>query len=117
MCALKKYNYIFKKKIIQLQNKKMVWFSSIFKTNSLRDSDISFLENKIFEDKQSLLKMLIRQNNRIDELEKKYKHVLMDIKNLEEENIETTNELYKVMNQIEAVDNRIDILHSEYYNR
>ena len=32
------------------------------------------------------------------------------VKKLEEENIETTNTLYELMNSIEAVDSRIDII-------
>jgi len=37
------------------------------------------------------------------------------IKNLEEENIETSNCLYELSNQIDAVDARIDILAVEPY--
>jgi hypothetical protein len=48
--------------------------------------------------------------SKINELEEKYKGLLMDIKHLEEENIETTNVLYEIMNSVEAVDARIDIL-------
>jgi hypothetical protein len=44
------------------------------------------------------------------ELEEKYLCLLIDVKRLEEENIETTNTLYEVMNSVEAVDARIDIL-------
>jgi hypothetical protein len=47
---------------------------------------------------------------RLAEMEEKYLCLLMDVKRLEEENIETTNTLYEVMNSIEAVDARIDIL-------
>jgi hypothetical protein len=39
------------------------------------------------------------------------------IERLEEENIETTNTLYEVMNSIEAVDNRIDILSVEAFTK
>jgi archaellum component FlaC len=35
---------------------------------------------------------------------------------LEEENVETTNVLYEIMNSINAIDERIDILTSEPYN-
>jgi len=44
------------------------------------------------------------------ELEEKYKSLLLDIKHLEEENVETSNCLYELMNSIDAVDARIDIL-------
>lgn len=39
------------------------------------------------------------------------------IEKLEEENIETTNTLYEVMNSIDAVDARIDILTAEKWSR
>jgi hypothetical protein len=42
---------------------------------------------------------------KIEELEKR-------IVNLEGENIETTNVLYEVMHSVDAVDARIDILHT-----
>ena len=35
---------------------------------------------------------------------------------LEEENIESTNLIYELMNSLDAIDNRIDILMSEPYN-
>ena len=47
---------------------------------------------------------------KLEELEEKYQGLLLDVKRLEEENIETSNCLYEIMNSIEAVDNRIDIL-------
>ena len=46
-------------------------------------------------------------NDRITELEEKYQGLLMDVKRLEEENIGTTNELYRLENSLDA---RIDIL-------
>lgn len=45
----------------------------------------------------------IRSYKKIIELEER-------IEKLEEENIETTNLLYEIMNSVDAVDNRIDIL-------
>ena len=53
---------------------------------------------------------------RLSQLEMKYQDALEDIKRLEEENIETTNILYELMENIRALDNRIDILASEPYN-
>lgn len=47
---------------------------------------------------------------RLSQLEEKYQGALEDIKRLEEENIETSNCLYELMNSIEAVDARIDIV-------
>ena len=58
-------------------------------------------------------KPIVEENNVYDkliELQKKYECLLMDVKRLEEENIETTNTLYELMNSIKAVDLRIDIL-------
>jgi len=43
----------------------------------------------------------------VRQLEEKYSGALEDIKRLEEENIETTNELYRLENSLDA---RIDIL-------
>lgn len=50
---------------------------------------------------------------KVEELEQKYADALVDIKRLEEENIETSNVLYELMNSIDALDNRIDILFGE----
>jgi hypothetical protein len=50
---------------------------------------------------------------RIEELEERYSGALEDIKRLEEENIETTNVLYELMENIRALDNRIDIVAGE----
>jgi predicted nuclease with TOPRIM domain len=50
---------------------------------------------------------------RIEELEEKYSGALEDIKRLEEENIETTNCIYELMENIRALDNRIDIVAGE----
>lgn len=45
--------------------------------------------------------------SKLVELEEKYQDLLLDVKRLEEENIETTNELYRLENSLDA---RIDIL-------
>jgi septal ring factor EnvC (AmiA/AmiB activator) len=45
-----------------------------------------------------------------DDIYKKLQELEDRIKVLEEENVETTNTLYEVMNSIDAVDARIDIL-------
>jgi hypothetical protein len=52
----------------------------------------------------------ISLQERIEQLEEKYLGLLMDVKRLEEENIETTNTLYEIMHSIDAVDARIDIV-------
>ena len=48
--------------------------------------------------------------DRLAALEQNYYRALEDIKRLEEENIETTNILYELMENIRAVDARIDIV-------
>ena len=50
--------------------------------------------------------------NRLAELEEKYNCLLLDVKRLEEENIETTNELYRMENSLDA---RIDILAERFW--
>ena len=47
---------------------------------------------------------------KVNVLEQKYEGALDDIKRLEEENIETSNVLYELMENIRAVDARIDII-------
>lgn len=44
---------------------------------------------------------------RLIDLEEKYNALLLDVKRLEEENVETTNELYRLENSLDA---RIDII-------
>jgi hypothetical protein len=51
--------------------------------------------------------------DKLIDLEEKYNALLLDIKRLEEENIELTNCLYEIANSLES---RIDILSSEPYN-
>ncbi len=46
------------------------------------------------------------------QLEEKYNNLLLDVKHLEEENIETTNELYRIENSLDA---RIDILAERFW--
>ena len=58
----------------------------------------------------SLAKEVVRLEERITTLEQKYEGALIDINRLEEENVETTNCLYELMENIRAVDARIDIV-------
>ena len=51
--------------------------------------------------------------DRLEALEQKYYRALEDIKRLEEENIETSNVLYEIINSMEAIDRRIDIVFEE----
>jgi hypothetical protein len=57
-----------------------------------------------------LFKKMEELEQRVNVLEHNYEGALIDIKRLEEENIETTNCLYENANSINAVDARIDIL-------
>lgn len=54
---------------------------------------------------------------KLTELQEKYNGLLLDVKRLEEENIETSNTLYELMNSIDAVDARIDILILENWKK
>ena len=54
--------------------------------------------------------------DRLAALEQKYYGALEDIRRLEEENIETTNVLYELMENIRAVDARIDIVAEQLAN-
>ena len=64
--------------------------------------------NKSLEERITILENLVK------ELQEKYQGALMDIKRLEEENIETSNCLYELYNSTEAIDRRIDILFEEF---
>jgi hypothetical protein len=55
--------------------------------------------------------------NKLLELEEKYNSLLLDIKHLEEENVETSNCFYELSNSIDAVDARIDILTLENWSK
>ena len=61
----------------------------------------------------NLYMMISELQEKVKVLEDKYQGALADIKRLEEENIETTNTIYEIINMVEAVDNRIDILYGE----
>ena len=62
----------------------------------------------------SLHQMMQELEVRVNVLEEKYQGALEDIKRLEEENIETTNVLYELMENIRAVDARIDIVADDW---
>jgi hypothetical protein len=68
------------------------------------------------ENYQPNLYMIIEElQEKVKVLEEKYRDALIDIKRLEESNIETSNIFYELMNSIDAVDNRIDILYGDKY--
>ena len=61
----------------------------------------------------SLAKQVVILEERIITLEQKYEGALIDIKRLEEENVETTNCLYEIENRLQA---KIDNIHPVTYN-
>jgi hypothetical protein len=68
------------------------------------------------ENYQPNLYMMIEElQEKVKVLEEKYEGALIDIKRLEESDIETSNLFYELMNSIDAVDNRIDILYGDKY--
>ena len=75
------------------------WFE---KWGILEDSPLMEFESRI-----------AKLEDKVEELDEKYKCALLDIKRLEEENIETSNSLYQAMNSAEAIEARIDILFEE----
>ena len=58
----------------------------------------------------NLYELIQKLDAKINVLEEKYNGALEDIGRLEEENIETSNVLYELMENIRAVDARIDIV-------
>lgn len=61
----------------------------------------------------SIADLVVQLVSKVNDLENKYKDALIDIKRLEEDNIEITNELYRLEN---SLDSRIDILAQEFLN-
>ena len=79
------------------------------------NDDPYWFEKKWGLNDKSLEQRIIVLEKMIAELQEKYQGALLDIKRLEEENIETSNCLYELSNSIEAVDARIDIVTSEQW--
>jgi septal ring factor EnvC (AmiA/AmiB activator) len=69
-----------------------------------------YVIDQVTGDKYSLAGLCAKLTRHVQLLEEK-------IKKLEEENVETTNVLYEVINSIEAVDRRIDILADDWGNQ
>jgi hypothetical protein len=84
----------------------MSWLSFLFTQKVKGDSN--------YRNNYNLIDLILKQSMKIKELENKYSCLLLDIKKLEEENIETTNILYEIMHSIDAVDARIDITAEHY---
>ena len=68
----------------------------------------SFMKGYYMEDKDT--SVLAELSEKINHIEERLNGMLLDIKRLEEENIETSNCFYELSNSIEAVDRRIDIV-------
>lgn len=64
----------------------------------------------------NIIKQFRNLKTRVRELEEKYQALLLDVKHLEEENIENSNLIYELMNTTEAIDRRIDIIAEEFGN-
>jgi hypothetical protein len=71
------------------------------------------LMDEITGDKYSVVDLIVDLNERVKLLEEKYSGALVDIKRLEEENIELTNSLYEVENTLQS---QIDSIHPVVYN-
>ena len=71
------------------------------------------LEDEITGEKYSVVDLIINLNDRVRALEEKYSGALVDIKRLEEENVELTNSLYEVENTLQS---QIDSIHPVVYN-
>ena len=61
----------------------------------------------------NLYELIFSLQEKVRVLEEQYSGALEDIKRLEEDNIEINNNIYEIMNSVDAVDNRIDILFGE----
>jgi len=79
-------------------------------------ADPFWFQKKWGTNENSLEERILKLENLVKELQEKYTGALEDIKRLEEENVETTNTLYEIMNSVDAVDARIDILTLENWN-
>lgn len=78
---------------------------------------ISFIKWFFSDTKKPITEEHIDVYAKLAELEEKYQCLLVDVKRLEEENIETSNLLYEFSNSLDAVDARIDILTGEKWLR
>ena len=81
--------------------------------NRYQMSNDFVLKDEITGDKYSVVDLIVDLNDRVKALEEKYSGALVDIKRLEEENVELTNSLYEVENTLQA---QIDSIHPVVYN-
>ena len=85
----------------------LVWIKKMLSSYE-RPEDYAI--DQVTGDKYSLAGLCAELTRHVQSLEER-------IKKLEEENVETTNLLYEVINSIEAVDHRIDILADDWGNQ
>lgn len=79
------------------------WIRDLMKGYELTEDYNLLVTDTITGEKYSLAGLCAQLTRYVETLEER-------IKKLEEENIETSNILYELMNSIDAVDHRIDIL-------
>jgi len=91
------------------------WFKNLFDYNFSEHTEESakYLIDKSTGCEYNIADIVILLSNKIDDLEEKYKCILLDFKHLEEENIELTNALYELENRL---DSKIDNIHPVVYN-
>jgi hypothetical protein len=87
------------------------YLNKIFKKYEMSTDFI--LSDEITGEKYSVLDLVADLNERVKTLEEKYNGALCDIKRLEQENIELTNSLYEIENNIQS---QIDSIHPVVYN-
>ena len=78
----------------------------------MQPTDMSLLD-EVTGERYSIVDFIVELNDRIKTLEEKYNAVLIDIKRLEEENVELTNSLYEMENRLES---KVDSIHPVVYN-
>lgn len=91
------------------------WIKSLFdyKFTSHNEETKKYFIDKITGSEYNIADLIILLSNQIEELDEKYKSLLIDVKRLEEENVELTNSLYEIENRLES---KIDKIHPVVYN-
>jgi predicted nucleic acid-binding Zn-ribbon protein len=91
------------------------WIKNLFDYNFSKHTEESakYFIDSITGNEYNIADMVISLSNKIEGLEEKYKGLLLDVKRLEEENIELTNALYESENRLES---KIDNIHPTVYN-
>ena len=91
------------------------WIKSLFdyKFTTHDEETKKYFIDRITGSEYNISDLIILLSNQIEELDKKYKGLLLDVKRLEEENVELTNCLYEIENRLES---KIDNIHPVVYN-